>query len=61
MSRRRIELEEQSAESKEEYQTRTNLPIDEKFVECLKGHNMLLSEGKCKKCGSPAKPMLETE
>lgn len=34
-------------------------PEVEKFVECLKGHNMYLSEGKCKKCGSPPKPVLE--
>lgn len=28
---------------------------EEKTVECEKGHNMLLSEGVCKKCGSKVK------
>jgi hypothetical protein len=55
MSRRRIDpIEEEPKEA-------PVAPEEEKFVECLKGHNMYLSEGTCKKCSSPAKLSLEVE
>ena len=49
MRRRSVEEAEQVAEQ-------FTGPAVEQFVECLKGHNMLPSDGQCKKCGSPVKP-----